>query len=220
VENFTKRALKHSEPGAFSLVKKAELRKIAKARIAALSPDFFFTSGLAAAQQLSSIPRWIEFRSVLVFLSMKDEIDTLSIVETVILAGKPLFAPRIEGNTLVFYRYTPDVPDLKGASPWETLHSFEGGYREPAADPALILKEENFPILVITPGLAFDRRLNRLGRGRGYYDRFFAGLDSTNRNYTALGLCMNSQLFDKIPADLRDKRMDILLTESGFVALE
>jgi len=200
---------------------KAELRKAVKTRLAALSAGQLTASGLAAARHLSRVPRWGEFRSVLVFFSMKSEIDTLPIIETVFKAGKSLFAPRIEGENLAFYQFSQQNTAVTG----NARRGLADGYREPEADPAFILKKEDFPALVITPGLAFDRRLNRLGRGRGYYDRFFATLDSEirlephapGRNYTALGLCMDCQLVEEVPVEPCDKTMDLLLTESGLI---
>jgi len=178
---------------------KAEARKAARARLAAIPPEAFAAAGVAAARHLPLIPGWDSFRSVLAFFSMKDELDTRPVMETVLAAGKSLFAPRIEGDLLAFYQINRN--DLIRPR----------GYREPEADPFLALSREDFPILVLTPGLAFDRGLNRLGRGRGYYDRFFASLDAAGRQYTAIGLCMDCQLAGHIPAGPKDKKMDALL---------
>ena len=191
---------------------KAELRKAIKARLAALSAEQLSACGRAAARHLFCVPRWEEFRSVLVFFSISGEIDTLPVIETILKTGKSLFAPRVEGENLAFYRFGQNA-----ASVSKVQRGFADGYREPAADPAFALKEEDFPALVITPGLAFDRRLNRLGRGRGYYDRFFSVLHLSGRSYTAMGLCMDCQLVDTVPVEPEDKTMDILLTENGFV---
>ena len=194
---------------------KSELRTTIKSRLAALSQEQFTIAGNTAAQQLPQIPGWNKFRSALAFLSMKDEIDTRPIMETILNAGKPLFAPKVEKENLVFYQINKN--DMKSCTVAAGKSFPDSICREPAADPACILTVDNFPVLVITPGMAFDRRYYRMGRGRGYYDRFFAALDESGRNYTALGLCMNCQLVDKIPVDTWDKKMDMLLTESGLI---
>jgi 5-formyltetrahydrofolate cyclo-ligase len=185
---------------------KAEVRKIVKAWLAALSPEAFTAAGVAAAHHISLIPRWDSFRSVLIFFSMKDEIDTRPIMEAALTAEKSLFTPRIEGEALVFYRIS------------QVSLAEHRGYREPEANPALALRLEDFPVLVLCPGLAFDRRLNRLGRGRGYYDRFLDSFHhSADRKYTPFGLCMDCQLIDQVPIGPQDKQMDAILTESGII---
>ena len=176
---------------------KTELRNSIKSRLAAIPAQQFTAAGSSAALLLPAIPGWDTFRSVLAFFPMKDEIDTRPLMEIVLSTGKSLFVPQIKGETLVFCQ-------------------IDQYNREPAEDLALTLKPADFPALVITPGLAFDRTMNRLGRGRSFYDRFLASLDAANREYTALGLCMECQLLDKIPAEPWDKKMDMLLTESGF----
>ena len=191
------------------------LRKTVKKLLAALTPKQFAAAGLAAAKQLPLIPGWEKFRSVLAFFSMKDEIDTEPIMETILKTEKFLFAPKIEEDMLVFYRIAQG--NLENQVTTSINVHFGNGYREPEADPALILKPKDFPALVLTPGLAFDRSLNRLGRGRGFYDRFFASLDAAGKKYTALGLCMDCQLVSEVPACSYDKKMDALITESGIV---
>ena len=177
---------------------KSELRTIIRSRLATLSQQQLTVAGEHAARQLSLIPGWDNYRSVLAFFSMKDEMDTQPLMETVLKTEKSLFVPRIEGELLVFYQINQDD----------------------TANSSRILTADNFPALVITPGMAFDRRYYRMGRGRGYYDRFFAALDESGRNYTAIGLCMNCQLVDEVPAGTCDKKMDLLLTESGLIQFQ
>jgi 5-formyltetrahydrofolate cyclo-ligase len=199
-------------------ITKAELRKIIKTRLASLSSGQFYEAGCHAARQLPLIPCWGGFRSVLAFFSMKDEIDTRPVMETIIGSGKSLFVPRIEGDFLVFCRVLPPSSGVRTSFSTDQGSDFSDSptkvpLRIPAEDPVQVIKPEDFPTLVITPGLAFDRQFRRLGRGRGYYDRFFASLDSAGRIYTALGLCMDCQLVDEVPVEAWDKRMDMLLNQ-------
>jgi len=174
---------------------KTELRKSIKARLATLTPETLSAAGVAAARYLEQIPRWENFSSVLAFVSMKDEIDTCPIMEAAQKAGKTLFAPRVDGETMTFYPIDPPY--------------------NPPRNPRLPSASIRGPLLVFTPGLAFDRRLHRLGRGRGYYDRFFAAFDAAEQQYTAVGLCLDCQIVDEVPVCPWDKNMDLLLTESG-----
>ncbi len=73
-------------------------------------------------------------------------------------------------------------------------------------------------ILVATPGLAFDRAGNRLGRGKGYYDRFLAGArGALGRDITAIGLGFSEQLVEEVPHTERDQRLDGVVTERESV---
>lgn len=179
--------------------------------MAALGPEWFAAAGREAARYLPALPGWEGFRSALIFISMKDEIDTRPVIETALAAGKRVFVPRVEGEGMTFYRY--------GAT--------GGGIAGEGAGPALgaALAPEDFPLLVLCPGLAFDRRGGRLGRGRGFYDRFLAGLDaglpgSKPRggplSRTVAGLCGDCQLVEETPAESWDRPMEALLTERGL----
>jgi 5-formyltetrahydrofolate cyclo-ligase len=69
------------------------------------------------------------------------------------------------------------------------------------------------PDLVIVPGLAFDLNGARLGRGKGYYDRWL----ETNPSVRTLGICFKCQMLEKIPAEPHDVRVNAILTEDGFI---
>jgi 5-formyltetrahydrofolate cyclo-ligase len=143
---------------------------------------------------------WSQHKTVLLFLSMRYEIDTIPLLETAFSCHKNVFVPKIIDDRLCFFQITSS----KG--PWETgkFH-----IREPYVD-SNELKNEHFPALIITPGLAFDRAGNRLGRGKGYYDCFFAKLDAQGLPYFSLGLCMEAQLVAEVPMKAWDKKMDMV----------
>jgi len=63
--------------------------------------------------------------------------------------------------------------------------------------------------LVIIPGIAFDKQKNRLGRGKGYYDRYFV-----NDRVKKFGVCFDVQLMERIPAEQFDIKMDKIITSS------
>lgn len=71
------------------------------------------------------------------------------------------------------------------------------------------------PVLVITPGLAFDKSGARIGRGKGYYDRFFKSLKDNEQQYIAMAVCFSCQYFDewnKIPVTEHDILMDKIIS--------
>ena len=209
------------------MISKTALRREMRRRLAAISPESFRHEGIAVAALIRELPLWAETGTLLLFLSMEDEIDTAPLLGATFRAGKKVFVPRIEGGDLVFYQAS------SAAGPWRR-GSF--GIREPVIDgmadggavaggmvnddAALVadpwrtspapLSPADFPALIIVPGLAFDRRGNRLGRGKGCYDRFLAGLDRDGLPYSAAGLCLKTQLLPEIPAGNRDHKMDLI----------
>lgn len=78
-----------------------------------------------------------------------------------------------------------------------------------------ILSPEELNV-VLVPGLAFDRRGRRLGRGAGYYDRFLARLTGPTQ---IIGVCFDEQIVDDVPVEPHDVRMHVLLTPSGLIPI-
>lgn len=71
--------------------------------------------------------------------------------------------------------------------------------------------------VLIVPGVAFDRRGNRLGRGKGYYDRFLASIPPNQ--ILTIGIGLDSQLFEEIPVDEHDQCMNMIRTPSFEIIL-
>jgi 5-formyltetrahydrofolate cyclo-ligase len=178
---------------------KSLLRKEIKQRLAALDSSAFLAEGRQAAARITSLPIWERVPTVLLFLSTAREIDTSPLLEAALSCGKRVFAPRVEGERLCFLR----VYDAQGPWQYGAFH-----IREPVTRREEDRLRSEFPSLIITPGAAFDREGRRLGHGRGYYDRFFAELDRQGVSYSTLGLCMASQLVERVPVEVWDKTMD------------
>ncbi|NJK92661.1 MAG: 5-formyltetrahydrofolate cyclo-ligase, partial [Blastochloris sp.] len=110
--------------------------------------------------------------------------------------------PRVRGETLDFFqvrRWEDLVP-----GPWNLL---EPGPQSISVDPASL-------DLILVPGLGYDRRRQRLGRGRGFYDRHLATLPARVQR---LGLFFSIQEVIKLPCDEHDQALSAVLTEQGWV---
>ena len=70
--------------------------------------------------------------------------------------------------------------------------------------------------VIILPGSVFDINGNRIGYGKGYYDKY---IKSLNYNPLKIGVCYDFQLLDTIPTETHDVKMDIILTESRNIYL-
>jgi len=191
-------------------VQKQELRRRMAALLAELEADRFRQTGRTAAATIEKLPAWKKADRVLLFLSLPREIDTGPLLDAALAAGKKVYVPRVSGSELEFFR----LRATDGS--WERGPF---GLREPPAVPAeaLDVTDARTPTLVIVPGLAFDAAGNRLGRGKGFYDRFLARFlpdqaGAADPVAVTLGLCLPEQLVSRVPTGPRDWRMDALCT--------
>ncbi len=152
-----------------------------------------------ACARLEALPEFTRARCVLLFLPMRGEIDTEPLVARA-LAAKRVLLPYVEGETLRAARIAGIGDTVIG--PY--------GTREPARKEPVATDEID---LVVVPGLAFDRARNRLGHGKGHYDRFLPRLRATR-----IGLAFADQIVDRIAHEAHDVPMDLVVTEEGVIA--
>ena len=169
----------------------------------------FLSQGVRAAALLSSLQYWLETKSILIFISLANEINTNPIIKMALEQGKKVYIPRQENGKIRFYHYSSlDLPLVLG----------EYGIKEPHTGEIYSPQWQNGEnALILTPGLAFGSKGERLGRGKGFYDKFFKELDAKGSKYTAVGLCMDFQLIENIPMEKHDKKMEAVLTGSEFI---
>jgi len=106
---------------------------------------------------------------------------------------KKIVLPVVSGENMHFYPYTGKENLKKGAF----------GIMEPVSRELVPPEEID---LFIVPGVAFDLACNRLGRGKGYYDRYLSCIDKP-----VIGLCFDFQLIDSIPCEAHDKKMTMVV---------
>ena len=73
-----------------------------------------------------------------------------------------------------------------------------------------------YPDIILVPLVAFDKNLNRLGYGGGYYDRLIKKL-SKKKNITKIGLAFSFQKIDKVPINIYDQKLDYIITNKYIV---
>lgn len=194
---------------------KADLRRSMKNKLSALDPETFKVQGIEAGKLISAESVWKTAKTVLLFMSMEKEIDTHFLLEKALSSGKILFVPRILDDTMAFFR----VNSLSG--PWEK-GAF--GILEPEMKNPFHPDQIGFPLLIIVPGLAFDKQGHRLGRGKGYYDSFLSKLKhasgNKNQNITIAGLCLKEQIADHVPAEEYDQKVDAICVENDYIEIE
>lgn len=174
---------------------KTALRKIVKAQVKALSPEERTALSLQVLKQVETHPRFAEAHTVLLYYSLPDEVDTHDFVNK--WAGsKTILLPVVKGDDLELRQYTP------GGELYES--DFHIG--APTGDAFAAWSEID---LVLVPGVAFDKSGHRMGRGRGYYDRFLSRPELATAY--KLGVCYPCQMVGAVPVDAHDVPMDNVL---------
>jgi 5,10-methenyltetrahydrofolate synthetase len=149
---------------------------------------------------VGNLKEWPPIHGVVVaYLAMSSEID---LSELFSLERCRIALPRVETPTTMSIRYLD--PDH--------LESHRLGFRQPAASSKEVAMEDIDIVLV--PGLVFDRTGGRLGRGRGYYDRF---LSEVPMCATRIGVTSGASLVEQVPMDDHDQYVDWLATEVGVI---
>lgn len=162
-----------------------------------------------AAQEAVIASEWFrQARTILLYVAFRGEVRTQMIATAAGAAGKRLALPRVqkEPKRLILHAYSGDPTTLiRGAY----------GIAEPREDWPVV--EPGEVDLVVAPGVAFDRRGNRLGYGGGYYDRMLPEVKAANPAAKLVGLAYGFQLVPELPAEPHDIPMDGVATEDGLI---
>lgn len=138
---------------------------------------------------------------VLFYVSMPQEVDTQRLIERTLKLGKRVAVPACDAAAADLGLY--EVRSLGVLRPGR----FGILEPEPAECEAVELSQVD---LVVVPGLAFDRGKNRLGRGKGYYDRFLKRL---SEGVPKVALAFDFQIVEAVPVEEHDVPLDIVLTD-------
>jgi len=143
--------------------------------------------------KLFGLEEFKKAKVVMFYVSLKDEVNTLSMIDDATKTGKRVCVPVIlkEEKRLIAGEIKDRVKDL------ERQHF---GIFQPIAGHVREVPLENID-LVVVPGVAFDKNNMRLGRGHGYYDRFLSLLPDRTKT---IGLAFDFQVVENLPKDSHD----------------
>ena len=172
---------------------KKEIRQEVKRRISALNNTERRFAAATVTEILLDNAIVQEARCIALFVSMDDEISTAEMIEN--LARHATVAlPRIEGDEMNFFAYQGE------------LKCGKFGIAEPSDSVPVSAAEID---VMIVPARAFTIDGKRLGRGKGFYDKYLSYNDF--RAYT-IGIGFACQLFDSLPTEEHDRRVDLVVT--------
>ena len=189
---------------------KAALRQAARKQRAALTPEYIEESSERIAELIRRSEYWKSSQRVALYAAFDSEVRTSSLARDAWTTGKIVGFPRVEqhGDMLIFH----DVQS------WEELQPTSGSrwaIPEPA-EAAPVIEPADFDLWIV-PGVAFDAAGNRLGYGKGFYDRALA---VAQLSAVKIGIAFEAQLVGSIPTSDHDIRMDHVVTESRWIGGE
>lgn len=173
---------------------KAEVRKKMRELKRQLGTDEKLRRSESVMEKVSALEAFRRAGVVLLYWSMADEVQTHSFVERW-YREKTVLLPCVDGNDLRLRQYT---------GPGCLVAGEQFGIGEPTGPEWTDLDAVE---LIVVPGVAFDRNGNRMGRGRGFYDRMLKSAHKAVK----VGVCYSFQLLDSIPVEEFDVPMDHII---------
>ncbi len=180
--------------------KKVEIREEILKRRKEVSGQKLREASQSILEKLITLSVWKEAKCVYAYMDTNHEIMTNKLIEYAWQQGKEVAVPKVRGLDMEFY----------------VIHSFsecENGYFGILEPIEGLKKSKAENALIIVPGVAFDEKCNRIGYGKGFYDRFLMN----HRECTTVGIAGEWQMVKEIPAEDTDISLDYLITNDKII---
>lgn len=189
------------------MIAKKEARKLCSTRRKQLSTKDVALLSERIMKRISCLQVYKDCTDILAYFRLGNEVDPESLFEEAVRSGKNVFLPKVKGEEMDFFPYTGRDSVSKGYM----------GIMEPVSDETFTYGADK-KILMIMPGVAFDRKGGRVGYGGGYYDRY---LDRyRNEKIVRLAAAYELQVLDEeIELDEFDIKADMVVTEDNIYNL-
>ncbi len=179
----------------------SELRKMVLKQRDKLTNDIRHKYSLIIFNKLRNLKIYQDSDIILCYANIKSEVETLRIIKDALLKKKIVALPKVMDDTQMNFYIIKNINELQPGYQ---------GILEPSKnllDNTIIKKA-----LMIIPGTVFDENGNRLGYGKGYYDRFIAKYHPKYK----IGLSYDMQIKKSIKTSAYDQKMDLILTEKAM----
>lgn len=141
-----------------------------------------------------------KMRVFFVYNSFGSEVMTDKIVEYLLDNGKCVYMPKVKGDQMFSLKICKETEFIKNAF----------GVFEPVGEP-----EEIDDFVAVMPCLAVDKFGNRIGYGKGYYDRFLK-----NKTAKKIAICFDFQIIDELPFEEFDVRLDYIASDRKILKIQ
>ena len=184
---------------------KKSLREAIQSQLVSQSPEERKRKSAAIQQKLFGLDAFRKSDCVCFYVSLPTEVDTSSMIDQSLEMGKRVVVPLsdLENKELKLYQIEDRREDLRQGT---------FGVFEPRPDKTKPVDFKKVDCVVI-PGVVFDKEKNRIGRGKGFYDRF---LEKLGPQVFKIGLAFSFQVVQEIPHDHHDVSLNFVLTDEIF----
>ncbi len=190
---------------------KIQLRKIIK-ELCIQNKEQLAEKSCRLCEKLIASPLYKEADEIFAYMPLADEVNLIPLIKEAIKDGKKTALPKItsmEKVEIQFY-YLSDSSSF-------LTQTQEGSFGIKEPNPQQLKKAEaskllNKKILFLVPGRAFTKNGDRLGRGKGFYDRYLTSLNGL-KLVKKIGICFEFQLLPELPTDANDIKMDEVIYE-------
>ncbi|GAA6529173.1 MAG: 5-formyltetrahydrofolate cyclo-ligase [Prevotella sp.] len=184
------------------MLDKRQLRQLIREQKRMQVPSQRKVQSEAIAKMILHHPKIKAASTLLLYAALPDEVETQEILDSLVKGGKMILLPAVINQEELELRRYENVQNLQ-----------KGAYQiqEPVGMPFDHLEQVDVAVI---PGMAFDCSGNRLGRGKGYYDRLLRKMPHCYK----IGICFDFQKFRHIPSDPYDIKMDEIITYSNPAA--
>ena len=174
-----------------------------------VTPDERAARSAAVCQTLLGARRVAEAAVVMIYLPLSDEVDVLPLAAACLSRGQRLCAPSIDWEADEMRAV--HIRDLDADT-----RPGRHGVREPAGNEQV---PDSAIDVVIVPGLAFDAKGGRLGRGGGFYDRFLRRVGAAGRVWSCAA-AFDAQLVERVPLEETDAILNAVACESKLIDVD
>ena len=179
---------------------KEELRRQIRQMKRQFTPQQLEELSLPVIQRLRS--RLADYQVVFAYYSLPDEVCTRQLVDDLLAEGKTVLLPKVVSEEAMEWCIYKGPQDLQEGS-FRIMEPAEN-HGDRSLDSTLQRADQGKVAVILVPGMAFDAKGHRLGRGRGYYDRFLAAYPHIYK----IGVCFDFQKVEEVPTDDFDIAVD------------
>eukprot|EP01130_Rhizamoeba_saxonica_P017360 TRINITY_DN8394_c0_g1_i1.p1 TRINITY_DN8394_c0_g1~~TRINITY_DN8394_c0_g1_i1.p1 ORF type:complete len:194 (-),score=36.51 TRINITY_DN8394_c0_g1_i1:38-619(-) len=189
-----------------NVLAKVKTRNLVKKKLRAIPNHIKHTRGIHIQNLVLNSEVYSKAQSIAIYLNLPSEVPTQLIIQDSLVKGKTVYVPKVlDGENMKFVQvFSQDDIDSFPVNKWNIS--------EPPDDDRPDLLNVRLLDLIIVPGLAFSlENESRLGRGKGYYDRYLHLIQTNFDKVPAIvSLAFSEQIIDALPIDSHDIPMDMI----------